>query len=100
MTPAKGARFHFTLCAIAAILSITYLAAAADSVQPAAANIQRLAPQLASTLSRFTIEKSNLVELIAKDRSLTVPRQVREFFAAAQKDDWMATSNRFISLLS
>jgi hypothetical protein len=98
MSPAKTAR----LCGLAAILSIANLAVGADAAknQPATTEIERLPPEFASTLSRFAIEKSNLVESIAKDRSIAVPRQVREFFAVAQKDDWIGASNRFVSLLS
>jgi hypothetical protein len=48
--------------------------------------------------SRFVGEKRALTEAIAKNHDIRVPSLVRDFFAAAEKGEWAATSNLFYSI--
>ncbi len=54
--------------------------------------------EVSSTFNRFVAEKRDLAETIAKQRNLAIPKPVLDFFAAAQKQDWIASSNIFGSL--
>jgi hypothetical protein len=51
--------------------------------------------ELDSTFSRFVSEKQALAETIARQHDIKVPQLVLDFFAAAQKRDWIAASNLF-----
>lgn len=53
---------------------------------------------VAEKLSLFTSNRAALVTAMAKHLSLEVPPEVTQFFAAAQADDWPATTNQFKSL--
>ncbi len=53
---------------------------------------------LPPAFASFVREKRALAEAIAKKHELEVPSQVLDFFAAAQKGDWVTTSNLFYKI--
>src|SRR5262245_37067546 len=58
----------------------------------------KLSVKLPPDFLRLVQEKRALEERIAQKHSLKAPSQVWEFFTAAGKGDWVATSNLFYSL--
>lgn len=50
---------------------------------------------VSSVFERFTKEKYALAETIAKKHEAEIPPRVRDFFVAAEKQDWTTTSNLF-----
>ena len=73
---------------------------AADAISDPGQKVSKLAPELAPRFLHFVAEKRTLAETMGKQHNLAVPTQVRDFFGAAQEQDWVGTSNLFSQLLS
>jgi len=56
------------------------------------------APGVRAAFSRFVTEKRLLAEIICKAHEQRLSSTATDFFAAAQKGDWMTTSNLFSAL--
>jgi hypothetical protein len=69
----------------------------ADS-EPAKSMGTNAAPGVRAAFSRFVTEKRLLAEIICKAHEQRLSSTATDFFAAAQKGDWMTTSNLFSAL--
>ncbi|PYL00759.1 MAG: hypothetical protein DME19_04100 [Verrucomicrobia bacterium] len=74
------------------------LSVAAETISPSEQKPTKPAPALPQAFARFVNEKRALAAAIGKKHDLKVPSKVWEFFAAAQKGDWAATSNLFFGI--
>jgi tetratricopeptide (TPR) repeat protein len=61
----------------------------------APANSDATSNEVWSVFERFVKEKHVLAERLAKQHKVEVPARVEDFFRAAQKRDWVASSNFF-----
>lgn len=64
------------------------------------ADSEKLPTNLSSPFNRLVVEKRELAESIARDQKIAVPAQVKDFFVATEKDDWIGASNSFNVLVA